>query len=93
VEECGIAQGVQPECKVHCLWPASMSMKQLLMSTLQEVADGLLGDAILKVCVYAAEGKLLALFVAGLFERVIRKLPGVVMVMLIFLCRSWWQRT
>jgi hypothetical protein len=45
--------------------------------------DGLLGDAILKVCVvYATEGKLLALFVAGLFERIIGKFPVVAMVML-----------
>ncbi len=59
-------------------------MKQLLMRTLQEVADGLLGNAILNVCVYATEGKLLALFVAGSFERVIGKLPVVAMVMLNF---------
>ncbi len=59
-------------------------MKQLLMRALREVADGLLGDAILKVCVYATEGKLLALFVAGLFEPVIGKSPVVAMVMLNF---------
>ncbi len=69
---------------MHCLWPASTSVKQLLMRVLQEVADGLLGDAILKVCVYATEGKLLALFVTGLFERDVRKLPIVAMVMLNF---------
>ena len=69
---------------MHCLWPASTSVKQLFMCALQEVADGLLGDAILKVCVYATEGKLLALFVAGLFEHVIGKLPIVAMVMLNF---------
>jgi hypothetical protein len=38
----------------------------------------------LKVCVNAAEGKLLVLFVAGLFERVIGKSPIVAMVMLNF---------
>ena len=54
------------------------------MRALREVADGLLGDAILKVCVYATEGKLLALFMTGLFERVIGKLPVVAMVMLNF---------
>ncbi len=59
-------------------------MKQLLMRALQEVAVGLPGDAISKVCIYATEGKLLVLFVAGLFERVIRKLPVVAMVMLNF---------
>ncbi len=69
---------------MHCLRPASASVKQLLTRALQEVADGLLGDAILKVCVYATEGKLLALFVTGLFECVIGKLPVVAMVMLNF---------
>ncbi len=69
---------------MHCLWPASASVKQLLTRALREVADGLLGDAILKVCVYATEGKLLALFVAGLFECIIGKLPVVAMVMLNF---------
>ncbi len=59
-------------------------MQQLLARALQEVADGSLGDAILKVCVYATESKLLVLFVAGLFERVIRKLPIIAMVMLNF---------
>ncbi len=59
-------------------------MKLLLTCALRKVADGLLGNAILKVCVYATEGKLLALFLAGLFERVIGKLPIVAMVMLNF---------
>ncbi len=69
---------------MHCLWPASASMKQLLMRALRKVTDGLLGDAILKVCLYATEGKLLVLFVAGLFDRVIGKLPVIAMVMLNF---------
>jgi hypothetical protein len=59
-------------------------VKQLLTRALQEVVDGLLGDAILKVCIYTTEGKLLALFVAGLFECVIGKLPVVAMVMMNF---------
>jgi hypothetical protein len=67
---------------VHCLQPASASVKQLLMHALREVVDCLLGNAILIVCVYATEGKLLALFVTGLFERVVEKLPIVAMVML-----------
>jgi hypothetical protein len=71
VEECGIAQGVWPKWKVHCLWPASVSVQQLLAHALQEVADGLLRDAILKVCINATEGKLLALLVAGLFESIV----------------------
>ncbi len=67
---------------MHCLRPASASVKQLLTRALQEVADGLLGNAILKVCVYATEGKLLVLFVTGLFECVVGKSPIVAMVML-----------
>jgi hypothetical protein len=82
VKECCIAQGVWPECKVHC--PGSTSVKQLLLCTLREVADGLLGDAILKVSIYATEGKVLVLFMAGLFEYVVRKLPVVAMVLLNF---------
>ncbi len=84
MEECGIAQGIWPKCDVYCLRPASASMQQLLARALQEVADGSLGDAILKVCVNATEGKLLELFVGGLFECVIRKLPIVAMGMLNF---------
>jgi hypothetical protein len=67
---------------VQCLRPASANVKQLLMCALQEVTDYLLGDAISKVCVYATEDKLLALFVTGLFECVVGKLPVVAMVML-----------
>ncbi len=67
---------------MHCLRPASTSVQQLLVHALREVADGLLGNAILKVCIHATEGKLLALFVAGLFECVIGKLPIVAMEML-----------
>ncbi len=46
--------------------------------------DGSLSDAILNVCIYATEGKLLVLFMAGLFERIIGKLPDVTMVILNF---------
>ncbi len=77
-------QGVWLECKVHCLWPASASVQQLLMRALQEVADGLLGNAILKVCIHATEGKLQVLFVTGLFECIIRKTPVVTMIILNF---------
>ncbi len=69
---------------MHCLRPASTSVQQLLARALREVADGLLDNAILKVCIHATEGKLLALFVAGLFECVIRKTPVVTIVMLNF---------
>ncbi len=84
MKECGIAQGIWPKRKVHCLRPLSMSVKQLLMRALREVADGLLGNAILEVSVYATEGKLLVLFVACLLERIVRELPVVAMIMLNF---------
>jgi hypothetical protein len=70
-----------------------MSVQQLLVRALREVVDGSLGNAILKMCVNTTEGKLLVLFVAGLFERLIGKSPIVAMVMLNFLRRSWGQRT
>jgi hypothetical protein len=84
VEECGIAQGVWPQRKVHCLRPASVSMQQLLAHALQEVADGVLGNAILEVSVYATEGELLALLVACLLECIIGKPTVVAVVMLNF---------
>ena len=84
MKECGIAQGIWPKCKMHGLQPASASVKQLLMHALQEVADGLLGDASLEVSVYATEDKLLVLFVACLLERIVGELPIVAMIMLNF---------
>ncbi len=84
MEECGIVQGEWPECKVHCLRPASASMQQLLARDLQEVADGVLGNAILEVSIYATEGELLALLVACLLECIVGKLTIVAVVMLIF---------
>ncbi len=84
MEECGIAQGIWPKHKVHCLRPASASVQQLLVRALREVADGALGDAILEVSVYATEGELLALLVACLIECIVEKPTVVAMVMLIF---------
>jgi hypothetical protein len=84
MKECGIVQGVWPKRKVHCLRPSSANVKQLLMCALREVVNGLLGDAILEVSVYTTEGKLLALFVACLLERIVRELLVVAMIMLIF---------
>ncbi len=64
-------EGVWPECKVHCLQPASARMKQLLACALQEVLDRAFGYAILEVSIHTTEGELLALLVAGLFESVV----------------------
>jgi hypothetical protein len=84
VEECGIAQGIWPKGKVHCLRPSSASLKQLLARALQEVADGLLGDAILEVSVYATEGEFLVLLVACLLEHIVGESTVVAMIMLNF---------
>jgi len=49
---------------------------------LREVADGVLGDAILEVGVYATEGKLLACVVACLLEGIVGKAPIVAVIVL-----------
>ncbi len=64
-------EGVWPECKVHCLRPASARLQQLLVHALQEVSDRAFGYAILEVSIHATEGELLALLVAGLIESVV----------------------
>ncbi len=56
---------------MHCLRPASACVEQLLARPLQEVANGVLSDPILKMGIHAAEGELLSRFVAGLFEGVV----------------------
>ncbi len=57
-------------------------MEQLLASAFGEVADGALGDAILEVCIDAAEGELLLRVVAGLLEGVVKEVPVVAVVVL-----------
>ncbi len=84
MEECGVAQGVWPQHKVNCLWPASARVQQLLARALQEIADGALGDAILEVGVYATEGELLACFVACLPEPIVGESTIVAVIMLNF---------
>ncbi len=68
-----IAQGVWPQGKVDRLWPAGARMKQLLACTLQEVLDGLLGNAILEVGVYPTKGELLPCIMACLLEDIVVK--------------------
>ncbi len=67
---------------MHCLRPASACVEQLLPRALGEVADTALGDPILKMGIDAAEGELLACFVAGLSEGVVLKAAVVAMVIL-----------
>ena len=80
----GIAQCVGPQCKVHYCGPSSPGVQQLLACAFGEVAYGVLGDAILKVCVYATEGKLLARVVTCFLEGVVGELPIVTVVVVDF---------
>jgi hypothetical protein len=57
-------------------------VEQLLVHALREVANGPLGDAILKMSIDAAEGELLSGVVAGLPEGVVIESPIVAVVML-----------
>ncbi len=76
----GIAQGIRPQGKVDCLWPAGARVEQLLVRAFQEVLDGLLGNAILEVCIYPTEGELLPCIVACLSEGVVLKASVVAVV-------------
>ncbi len=49
-------------------------MQQLLARALQEIADGVLGNAILEVGIYTTEGELLVCVVACLLEHIVREL-------------------
>ena len=80
MEERGIAQGVWPQCKVNCLWPASVGMQQLLVRALREIADRALGNAILEVGVHPTKGEFLPCIVAYFLESVVVKLPVVAVV-------------
>ncbi len=53
-----MTKGVRPEGCAHSLRPVLVSMEELLPFPLQEVMDGVLGDAILEVGIDPAEGKL-----------------------------------
>ncbi len=64
---------------MHCCWPSSASVQQLLARALREVADGTFGYPILKMSVDPAEGESLLCFVAGLHESTVLE-PAVVAV-------------
>ncbi len=76
----GIAQGVWPQGKVDPLGPAGMRVEQLLACALQEVLDGLLGNAVLEVGVHATKGELLSSVMACLSEGIVMKSPIVTVV-------------
>ncbi len=60
---------------MHCLWPASVGVKQLLLRALQEVTNSSLGNAILEMRVYPTKGELLSCVVACLAECVVKEMP------------------
>ena len=57
-------------------------MEKMLARALREIADGALGDAILKVGIDVAEGELLSSVVSGLIEGVVVEAPVVAVVVL-----------
>ena len=59
-----------------------MSMEELLLGTLGEVANGSLGDAILEVGVNPAKGELLTLSFTGFAEHTVSEATIVAMVVL-----------
>ena len=65
---------------MHCLRPASACVEQLLAPALQEVADGALGNPLLKMGIHVIEGELLSCFMAGLLEGVVLEAPVVSVV-------------
>ncbi len=75
-----IAQGIWPQSKVDCLWPAGARMEQLLPCAFREVSDGSLGDAVLEVGIYPTEGELLPCFMACLSGGVVVKASIVAMI-------------
>ncbi len=55
-------------------------VEQSLPHALQEIANGLLGDAILEVCIYTTKGKLLSCLMTCLLEGVVMESPVVAVV-------------
>jgi hypothetical protein len=68
-------QRIGQQGKVDRLGPAGTHVEQMLARTLQEVLDGLLGNAILEVRVHATKGKLLYCVMACLSEGTVVNSP------------------
>jgi hypothetical protein len=75
-----MAQSVWPKGCADGLGPLLPCVQELLASALREVADGLLGDAILEVHIYPAKDELLALGLACLTEEAVGKSTVVTVV-------------
>ncbi len=76
----GVEQRIWPQSKVDRLGLAGVRMEQLLVCTLQEVSDGLLGNSILEVHVNAIKGELLSHVVACLLKGIVMRFPIVAVV-------------
>ena len=75
-----MVQSVWPKGCADGLGPPLPRVQELLASALREVADGLLGDAILEVRIYPAKGELLALGLTCLTEKAVGKSTDVTVV-------------
>ncbi len=75
-----MVKGVRPQGCAHGLRPSLASVDELLASALQEVADGLLGNAILEMSIHPAEGEFLLLCLTHLTEHSVRKATIVALV-------------
>ncbi len=76
-----ISQCIWPQCKVDCHQPACAHMEQLFPCAFQEVPDGSLGDAILKVGIDPTEGELLPCVMACLSGGIVMEVSIVAVIM------------
>jgi hypothetical protein len=67
---------------MDCLWPVSVSVQQLLVRAVQEIADGALGNAILEMNIHATEGESLSCIMTGLLEGIVKESPFVTVLVL-----------
>jgi hypothetical protein len=75
-----LEQSIRPQSKVDCLGPADARVERLLVHALREIADGLLGDAILEVRIYASKCELLLRVVTCLWKGFVVELPIIAVV-------------
>ncbi len=76
----GVAQRIWPQSKVDSLGPVGVRIEQLLAHALQDIADGLLSEAILEVPIYATKYELLSCIMTCLLEGVLMESPLVAVV-------------
>ncbi len=76
-----ISQCIWPQSKVDSLRPVGASIEQLFPCAFQEVPDGLLGNAILKVGADPTEGETLPCILACLLEGIVVEASIVAVIM------------